>query len=82
MGVLLVAFFLRAWVGFLLILRVTALLVIAEILNSVVEALCDFVETRYDERIIKDMAAAAVGISIFVWLIALAVEINRFLWQF
>jgi hypothetical protein len=38
------------------------------------------VETQHNEKIkvIKDIAAAAVGISIFVWLVVLAVEISRF----
>ena len=78
--VLAVAFFLRAWVDFLLILVVTAFVLAAEIFNSAIEALCDFVETRHNEKIkvIKDIAAAAVGISIFVWVVVLAVEISRF----
>ena len=80
--VLAAAFALRAWVDLLLILVVTALVLIAEILNSAIEALCDFVETRHNEKIkvIKDIAAAAVGISIFVWLVVLTIEISRF-WQ-
>lgn len=78
--VLATAFFARAWVDFLLILVVTAFVLAAEILNSAIEALCDFVETSHNEKIkvIKDMAAAAVGISIFVWLVVLVVEIGRF----
>jgi diacylglycerol kinase (ATP) len=78
--VLAAAFLLRAWVDFLLILVVTAFVLAAEIFNSAIEALCDFVETRHNEKIkvIKDIAAAAVGISIFVWLVVLAVEISRF----
>ena len=80
--VLAAAFALRAWVDLLLILVVTALVLIAEILNSAIEALCDFVETRHNEKIkvIKDIAAAAVGISIFVWLVVLTIETSRF-WQ-
>ena len=71
---------LRAWVDLLLILVVTALVLVAEMLNSAIEALCDFVQTRHDERIkvIKDIAAAAVGIGIFVWLAVLIVETSRF----
>ena len=79
--VLAAAFALRAWVDLLLILVVTALVLIAEILNSAIEALCDFVETRHNEKIkvIKDVAAAAVGISILVWFVVLIVEASRFL---
>jgi diacylglycerol kinase len=73
---------LRAWVDVLLILVVTALVLMAEMLNSAIEALCDFMETRENEKIkiIKDIAAAAVGISIFVWIVVLAIEAGR-LWQ-
>jgi diacylglycerol kinase (ATP) len=78
--ILALAFLLRAWVDFLLILVVTAFVLVAEIFNSAIEALCDFVETRHNEKIkvIKDIAAAAVGISIFTWMVVLAVELGRF----
>jgi len=77
--VLILAFAARAWVDFLLILVVTGFVLVAEILNSAIEALCDFVETRHNEKIkiIKDIAAAGVGIAIFIWLIVLGVELNR-----
>ena len=80
--VLAAAFALRAWVDLLLILVVTAFVLVAEMMNSAIEALCDFVESRHDERIrvIKDIAAAAVGIAILVWVGVLAVEASRF-WQ-
>lgn len=79
--VLAVAFAARAWVDFLLILVVTAFVLVAEIFNSAIEALCDFVETRHNEKIkvIKDIAAAGVGIAIFVWFIVLGVELGRLL---
>lgn len=78
-AVLAATFMLREWLDFLLILVVTGLVLIAEIFNSAVEALCDFVETRHNEKIgiIKDMAAAAVGISILLWAVVLAVEVSR-----
>ena len=79
-AVLAAAFALRAWVDFLLILVVTAFVLVAEIFNSAIEALCDFVETRHNEKIkvIKDIAAAAVGIAILVWIVVLGVELGRF----
>ncbi len=75
------AFALRAWLDFLLILVVTAFVLVAEIVNSVIEALCDFVEERHNEKIkvIKDIAAAAVGIAILTWMIVIGVEIGRYL---
>lgn len=80
--VLTAAIALRAWVDLLLILVVTAFVIVAEMFNSAIEALCDFVETQHNEKIkiIKDIAAAAVGISIFVWFVVLTVEVSRF-WQ-
>ena len=80
-AVLVATFMLREWLDFLLILVVTGLVLIAEIFNSAVEALCDFVETRHNEKIgiIKDMAAAAVGISIALWAVVLLVEVGRLL---
>jgi diacylglycerol kinase len=80
--VLTAAIALHAWVDLLLILVVTAFVIVAEMFNSAIEALCDFVETQHNEKIkiIKDIAAAAVGISIFVWFVVLAVEVSRF-WQ-
>jgi diacylglycerol kinase (ATP) len=52
--------------------------------DSAIEALCDFVETRHNEKIkvVKDIAAAGVGIAIFVWVVVLAVEVSRLaLWR-
>jgi diacylglycerol kinase len=74
------AFALRAWVDFLLVLVATAFVVFAEIVNSAIEALCDFVEERHNEKIkvIKDMAAAAVGIAMFAWLAVIVVEMTRY----
>jgi len=75
------AFWLREWVDVLLILFATALVLITEMMNTAIEALCDFVETRHNEkiRVIKDVAAAAVGISIAVWAVIVVVEVAR-LW--
>jgi diacylglycerol kinase len=69
----------RDWVDSLLIVLVTALVLVAEIMNRAIEALCDFVETRHDEkiRVIKDIAAAAVGIAMFAWLLVLGSEVEE-----
>ena len=79
-GVLLVAtFVMREWVDFLLIALVTGLVLVAEMFNSAIEALCDFVEDSHNEKIkvIKDIAAAAVGITILMWFLVFAVEVAR-----
>lgn len=80
--VLTAAFALREWVDALMIVLATALVLVTEIMNSSIEALCDFVETRHNEKIkvIKDIAAAAVGISILVWVIVLGVELGE-MWR-
>lgn len=78
---LIAAFWLRQWLDVLLILLATALVLIAEMLNSAIEALCDFIEVRHNEkiRVIKDIAAAAAGISIVAWAVIFVVEAAR-LW--
>lgn len=81
LAVLALALLAREWVDALLIVVVTALVLVAEIMNSAIEALCDFVETRHDEKIgiIKDIAAAAVGIAMFAWLLVLGFEVEEML---
>jgi len=77
---LLTCFFLRQWIDFLLIMAATGLVLIAEMFNSAIEALCDFIETNENEKIkvIKDISAAATGISILLWVIVLVVEFTNF----
>jgi len=67
----------QQWVDFAMILLATGLVLTAELLNSAIEALCDFVEPRESEKIgaIKDIAAAAVGISIVVWLVVVVFDV-------
>ena len=78
------AFLFREWIDVLLILLATAFVLVAEIFNSAIEALCDFVETRENPKIkvIKDMAAAAVGIAMAVWLVVIATEASELLRTF
>lgn len=77
--ILIFFFFLRQWVHFLVILAATSLVLIAELLNSAIESLCDFIETHENHKIkvIKDISAAAAGISILLWAIVLIVECLR-----
>jgi len=59
------------------VLLATGLVLVAEMFNSAIEALCDFVEERHNEKIkvIKDIAAAAVGVTILMWVVVLAFEL-------
>ena len=79
--VLVAAMLARDWVDVVLIIVVTALVLVAEIFNSAIEALCDFVETRHNEKIgiIKDIAAAGVGIAMLAWLLVLGFEAGEML---
>ena len=75
--VLVLAFVFRQWLDVLLILLATAFVIAAEIFNSAIEAICDFMETRENPKIkvIKDMAAAAVGIAMLVWMVIIGSEL-------
>lgn len=81
MLVLAAAMVARDWIDAVLIIVVTALVLFAEIMNSAIEALCDFVESRHNEKIgvIKDIAAAGVGIAMFAWLLVLGFEVEEML---
>lgn len=67
--VLISSLYLHAWVDTAVIILATGVALSAELFNSAVEALCDFVEMRQNEKIgiIKDIAAAAAGIAILAW---------------
>lgn len=67
----------NAWIDASLIILATGVMLAAEIFNTAIEAICDFMETRCNEkiRIIKDIAAAAAGITIFTWIVVLCLEL-------
>jgi len=66
----------KEWLDASLIILSTGVMLAAEMFNSAIEAICDFMETRYNEKIkiIKDIAAAAAGITIFVWMVVIFLE--------
>ncbi|MDZ4235995.1 MAG: diacylglycerol kinase [Dietzia sp.] len=45
------ALWLRAWVDAAVILLATGVVLAAELFNTAIEALCDFVETRHNDKI-------------------------------
>ena len=77
-----ISFYYRQWIDFVSVFAATGLMLIAEMFNTTIEALCDFMETRENEkiRVIKDIAAAATGISILIWLAVLVAELGH-LWS-
>ncbi len=74
-------FYYRQWLDFSIVLVASGLMLVTEMVNTAIEGLCDFVEPGYNEKIgiIKDVASAAVGISILVWSMTLLMEVIR-LW--
>ena len=68
---LLVALLFDDWLHFLVLLVVTGLMVVAEMINSAVAALCDYVQPRYDTLIggIKDVAEGASWVAVFIWAV-------------
>ena len=78
---LVVAFAQRAWVDFGLLLVATALVLAAELLNTAIEELCDYVQPERAAQIgaTKDIAAAAVGLCILAWVGVMVLEVWRLL---
>jgi diacylglycerol kinase len=74
--ILILAYVFSQWIHLTLVLLVTGMMLTAELFNSAIEILCDFVEQQDNVQIgaIKDIAAAATGISILVWGITLIIE--------
>ncbi len=72
-------FYYRQWIDFGVVLVATGLMVVAEMFNTTIEALCDFIESNENEKIgiIKDISASAAGISILVWFIVVVIEAMR-----
>lgn len=66
----------REWLDASLIILATGVMLAAEMFNSAIEAICDFMETRHNEKIkiIKDIAASATGVTIFVWIVVICIE--------
>ena len=79
--VLLPSIFFNSLIDITVIILATGAMLAAEMFNTAIEAICDFMVTDYNEKIgiIKDIAAAATGIVIFVWIIVLATELYNLL---
>jgi diacylglycerol kinase (ATP) len=77
--ILVSSFLLREWLNFAMVFVVTGLVLAAELFNTAIEALCDVVQPDRDERIgvVKDVAAAAAGITIVMWAAVVGYEYWR-----
>lgn len=72
-AVILFSLWFHKWVDAALIIMATGFALSAELFNTAIEAICDFVEARHNHKIgiIKDIVAAAAGVAIFVWLVVI-----------
>lgn len=67
----------QRWIDVQMLLLATGLVLMAEMFNSAIEALCDFVEPNQNEKIraVKDIAAAAVAVIMVIWVIVVVSDI-------
>lgn len=77
--VLAITFWLRQWLDVVLIMVVTGNVLVFEMINTAVEALCDYIQPNHDPRIgaIKDTMAAATGIAMIIWFVVILYEVMR-----
>lgn len=75
--ILIPVFMYREWIDVTIIILATGVMIASEVFNTAIEAICDFMETSYNEKIgmIKDISATATGITIFVWMVVIGVEV-------
>jgi diacylglycerol kinase len=74
--ILILSFYFHDWIDVMVIVVATGQVLAGEMFNTAIEAVCDFLETGQNEKIgiIKDISAAAAGISIAVWATAIGYE--------
>ena len=65
------------WFHFLFLLSMTGVMIVAEMFNSSIAALCDYVQPEHDTLVgaVKDIAAGAAWIAAFVWAVNIIVVI-------
>lgn len=81
---LVLSFYFHDWIDVMVIVVATAQVLAGELFNTAIEAVCDFIETAQNEkiRVIKDISAAAAGISIWAWAIVIIYEYYKLLARF
>ena len=72
----------NGWIDASVVLLATGAMIAAEMFNTAIEAVCDYMQSDYDEKIgmIKDVAAAATAVVIGAWLLVMGIELYE-LWQ-
>ena len=81
---LVLSFYFHDWLDVMVIVVATAQVLAGELFNTAIEGVCDFIETAQNEkiRVIKDISAAAAGISIWAWAIVIVYEYYKLLARF
>ena len=74
----------NGWIDSSIIILATAFMISSEMFNTAIEAICDYMQSNFDEKIgmIKDVAAAATAISILAWIIVVTIEIYELIGVF
>lgn len=77
--IMVVCAFVYRWVDVFLILVATGVALSAELFNSAIEKVCDFVQPNHDEEVrkIKDIAAAAASVGMTVWVIVIVFQLGQ-----
>ena len=67
----------NGWIDASVVLLATGAMIAAEMFNTAIEAVCDYIQSDYDEKIgmIKDVAAAATAVVIGAWLLVMGIEL-------
>ncbi len=67
----------NGWIDSSVIVLATSFMISAEMLNTAIEAVCDYMQSDFDRNIgmIKDVAAAATAVAIIAWLIVMVIEL-------
>jgi diacylglycerol kinase len=74
--ILVLSFYFHDWIDVMVIVVATGQVLAGEMFNTAIEAVCDFIESGQNGKIgiIKDISAAAAGISIAVWATVIGYE--------
>lgn len=77
--VLSTAIWLNQWFDVAIIAAVTGQMLVAELFNTAIEEICDYMQPNFDQRIgtIKDISAAASGVAILLWMGVMVYEVIR-----
>ncbi len=78
------SYYFKQWIDLVAILIVTGMMMVSELFNCSIEAICDFMVTEENEKIgiIKDISAAATGIAILVWMLVMVYEYYKIFMMF